>query len=87
MKKFLRLDLIGAVCSLLGYIYLLGHGSSHPIWQWPVEAFNGAAFTFAWGFGAPKAFAYALSLITFIAVTVSGYLLGRMVSRFLHRYR
>ncbi|RJX75246.1 hypothetical protein DZ860_00745 [Vibrio sinensis] len=87
MKKFLRLDLLGAVCSLLSYIYLLGHGSSHPLWQWPLEALHGAAFTFAWGFGASKSLAYVLSIITFIAVTVSGYLLGKIISRWLSRYR
>ncbi|GAK84194.1 hypothetical protein JCM19238_1760 [Vibrio ponticus] len=49
--------------------------------QWPIEALQGLAFTFAWGLGVPSYLAYGLSVVLMIAVFYSFFRIGKRVSQ------
>ncbi|WP_321462943.1 hypothetical protein [uncultured Vibrio sp.] len=68
--------LLGGVIFLLSTMLLFG-SSVHGAWyNFPVEAVNGIAFTFAFGIGLDRIFAYTIALITLAALFYIGYVVG-----------
>ncbi|MGL5250330.1 MAG: hypothetical protein ACRC7P_04530, partial [Enterovibrio sp.] len=59
--------LIGVVC-LLVFIALIGSSVNAPIIRWPIEAFNGIAFTFAYLLSLSPILSYIATLLLFTLV-------------------
>lgn len=67
---------LGGVIFLISTMLLFG-SSAHAAWyQFPIEAFEGIAFTFAFGLGLNRAIAYVAASITLAAIFYIGYVLG-----------
>ncbi|MGP8306146.1 hypothetical protein [Vibrio sp. YIC-376] len=67
---------LGGMIFLLSTLLLFGY-SVHAAWyQFPVEAINGIAFTFAFGLGLNRAVAYIAASITLAAIFYIGYVFG-----------
>jgi hypothetical protein len=67
---------LGGVIFLLSTMLLFG-SSVHAAWyQFPMEAIDGIAFTFAFGLGVNRALAYLAALITLSAIFYIGYVVG-----------
>ncbi|MGD8111597.1 hypothetical protein ACQEXU_14295 [Vibrio sp. TRT 21S02] len=81
MNKSRVLGVLVALTSVVGLIFLLSAGSPLPVIQWPTEALNGLAFSFAWGFGLSKYLAYSVSVLFFIVIAVAGYFVGTKLAK------
>ncbi|MGI9896319.1 hypothetical protein ACKVMY_12185 [Vibrio natriegens] len=71
--------LLGGVLFLISTMLLFG-SSVHGAWyNFPAEAVNGIAFTFAFGIGLNRSLAYSAALITLAALFYIGYVVGYRV--------
>ncbi len=79
-----RANVAGTIIATSGFaafLFLFASGSNVPLMQWPIEALQGLAFTFAWGLGVPSYLAYGLSVVLMVAVFYSFFRIGKRVSQ------
>lgn len=77
--------MIGALLIIFAVSALVNVGMPTPILQWPIVAFVGIAFTFAWLTGAPSVLAYLITSLLVLLIGAAGYFIGRGLWRFTHR--
>ena len=85
MNKTTLFSALIAFAGLSLFVSLFASGTHVSIIQWPVEALNGLAFTFAWGLGFPKILAYLAAILTLLSVTYACYSIGKKIAKLMWR--
>lgn len=76
MNKAKVFAVLVSLLGLVGLIRLLTAHADYPISQLPYEAWQGLAFSLAWGFGVPESIVYWVSALFVATLLVVFFLLG-----------
>ena len=87
MNKATIMGLFTSVLGLIGLIAALSIGSHFPIYRWPYDAFQGIAFSLAFGLGFSDTLSYVVTIILVFLVTVTFFTIGIKLSRFLFSFK
>lgn len=74
--------LVGIVC-LLVFIALIGSSVDAPVIRWPIEAFNGIAFTFAYLLSLSPILSYIAALLLFALIFTLPFFISNKILTFL----
>lgn len=85
MNKATLFAVITACVGLSLFVSVFSVGSNLSVYQWPLEAMHGLAFTFAWGLGFPKYVAYLAGILILGAVTYACYVMGKKIAQIIWR--
>ncbi|EGU31373.1 hypothetical protein RJD39_16740 [Vibrio scophthalmi] len=85
MNKAILLAVITACVGVSLFVSVFSIGANIPVYQWPIEALHGLAFTFAWGLGFPKYLAYLAGIVILGAVTFACYVIGQKFAKLIWR--
>ncbi|WP_051530307.1 hypothetical protein [Halomonas halodenitrificans] len=81
MKQRIIAGVLTATTGVMLLMAVLNQGSALPFYRWPGEAFQGLAFSFTWGLGAPPVLAYLLAGLALLAVFIICFIPGHQVAR------
>ena len=83
MNKATITGVLVSLLGLMGGISALSIGSHFPIYRWPYEAFQGIAFSLAFGLGFSNGTSYVVTSILIFIVAIIFFMLGTKLSNIL----
>ena len=87
MNKATITGVFVSLFGLMGGISALSVGSHFPIYRWPYEAFQGIAFSLAFGLGFSDNESYAVTCVVIFLVAIIFFMLGIKLSHFLFDFK
>lgn len=82
MSRHCIVGLLSSVFSLSALVFSIMNGAHFPLLSWPYQAYQGLAFSFAWGFGVPAVIGYVFSIVVAVTIASVSFALGHKLSRF-----
>ena len=83
MSKSVFFGIFSSILGLIGLILLFTASSNLPMHQWPLEAFQGLAFTLVWAVGVPESLGYLVAALSVLIVVTVLFVAGRAISKLL----
>jgi len=83
MSRSMFFGIFSSILGLIGLIFLFTASSNLPVYQRPVEAFQGLAFTLVWGMGVPESLGYPAAALSVLAVPAVLFVVGKKISGWL----
>ncbi|MBR9869685.1 MAG: hypothetical protein GYB26_00930 [Gammaproteobacteria bacterium] len=80
MRRSMFFGIFSSILGLIGLIRLFTASSDLPVYQWPIEAFQGLVFTLGWAVGVPESLACPVAALSVLVVLAVLFVAGKKVS-------